>query len=100
MYDGQERASNSWIIGLGGNHSGRAPGSIITPMQGPGVVEPTGANQGSDDDNSGDLLLQKMGYAPKLHRGLGAFMNFAFGFTEVAVLASLAVRLSSVYTRL
>ena len=35
-----------------------------------------------------DLLLLKMGYEKKLHRGLTAFSNFAFGFTEVAVFAS------------
>lgn len=28
----------------------------------------------TDDD---DLHLQKLGYAPKLHRGLSAFSNFA-----------------------
>ena len=30
-----------------------------------------------------------MGYEKKLHRGLSALSNFAFGFTEVAVLASI-----------
>ena len=38
-----------------------------------------------------DALLEKMGYSPTLYRGLGAFMNFAFGFTEVAVLASVVI---------
>lgn len=38
-----------------------------------------------DDD---DVHLAKMGYEKRLHRGLGALSNFAFGFTEVAVLAS------------
>ena len=47
----------------------------------------------SDKDKSGkinddDAILLQMGYEKKLHRGLGAFANFAFGFTEVAVLAS------------
>jgi amino acid transporter len=42
----------------------------------------------TDDD---DILLAKMGYKPTLHRGLDSFMNFAFGFTEVAVLASVCI---------
>ena len=29
-------------------------------------------------------------YKQDLHRGLGAFMNFAFGFTEVAVIACIS----------
>jgi hypothetical protein len=41
-------------------------------------------NQEVDDDDS----LKKLGYDQVLHRGLSAFSNFAFGFTEVAVLAS------------
>jgi hypothetical protein len=36
-----------------------------------------------------DALLASMGYEKKLHRGLSALSNFAFGFTEVAVLASI-----------
>lgn len=39
-----------------------------------------------DDAN----ILAAMGYKQELDRGLGAFMNFAFGFTEVSVLASLS----------
>jgi len=39
----------------------------------------------SDDD----ALLTSLGYEKKLHRGLSALSNFAFGFTEVAVLASI-----------
>lgn len=35
-----------------------------------------------------DIELNKLGYEQKLHRGLDAFSNFAFGFTEVAVLVS------------
>ena len=35
-----------------------------------------------------DEELKKLGYDQVLHRGLSAFSNFAFGFTEVAVLAS------------
>lgn len=35
-----------------------------------------------------DVLLESMGYKKELFRGLGAFANFAFGFTEVAVLPS------------
>lgn len=35
-----------------------------------------------------DVGLKKLGYDQVLHRGLNAFSNFAFGFTEVAVLAS------------
>ena len=42
-------------------------------------------------DDADDVLLLKMGYKPTLFRGLGALMNFAFGFTEVAVLASIAI---------
>jgi amino acid transporter len=44
--------------------------------------------------DSDDLLLKKMGYKPSLFRGLGAMMNFAFGFTEVAVLASICLTFS------
>jgi hypothetical protein len=32
--------------------------------------------------------MLEMGYKQELHRGLGDFMNFAFGFTEVACLGS------------
>lgn len=35
-------------------------------------------------------ILESMGYKQELDRGLGAFMNFAFGFTEVSVLTSLS----------
>lgn len=42
----------------------------------------------TDDD---DVQLLKLGYKPALHRGLDATMNFAFGFTEVAALASISV---------
>ena len=35
-----------------------------------------------------DVGLKRLGYDQVLHRGLNAFSNFAFGFTEVAVLAS------------
>lgn len=35
-----------------------------------------------------DEGLKRLGYDQVLHRGLSAFSNFAFGFTEVAVLAS------------
>jgi amino acid transporter len=41
-----------------------------------------------------EQILASMGYKQELDRGLGAFMNFAFGFTEVSVLASI----SSVYS--
>jgi hypothetical protein len=41
-------------------------------------------SESKDDDDS----LKKLGYEQVLHRGLSAFSNFAFGFTEVAVLAS------------
>jgi hypothetical protein len=43
----------------------------------------TGKHEVDDDDS-----LKKLGYDQVLHRGLSAFSNFAFGFTEVAVLAS------------
>jgi hypothetical protein len=36
-----------------------------------------------------DALLESMGYEQRLHRGLNTISNFAFGFTEVAILASL-----------
>jgi hypothetical protein len=32
--------------------------------------------------------MLEMGYKQELHRGLGDFMNFAFGFTEVACLGT------------
>ena len=38
----------------------------------------------SDDEK----ILLRMGYKSELYRGLGAFSNFAFGFTEVSVLCS------------
>jgi amino acid transporter len=41
--------------------------------------------------NIDDLHLEKMGYKQVLHRGLSPLMNFAFGFTEVAVLSSICV---------
>lgn len=41
----------------------------------------------SDDD----AKLIKLGYKPTLYRGLDSFMNFAFGFTEVAVLPSVCI---------
>jgi hypothetical protein len=40
--------------------------------------------------NPDDIVLLKMGYKQELRRGITAFGNFAFGFTEVAVLASFA----------
>ncbi len=39
-------------------------------------------------DEADDLELKKLGYDQVLHRGLSSFSNFAFGFTEVAVLVS------------
>lgn len=45
----------------------------------------------SDMQDPDDEVLLKLGYKPALHRGLDATMNFAFGFTEVAALASIAV---------
>lgn len=38
-----------------------------------------------------DTLIKNMGYSPTLHRGLGTMMNFAFGFTEVAILSSISI---------
>lgn len=35
-----------------------------------------------------EAIEKRVGYKTVLHRGLGALANFAFGFTEVAVLAS------------
>ncbi len=43
--------------------------------------------------NQDDILQAKLGYKSELHRGLDNFMNFAFGFTEVASLVSIAVAL-------
>lgn len=43
-----------------------------------------GSSQSMDD-----ALLESMGYEQQLHRGLNSISNFAFGFTEVAILASL-----------
>mmetsp|Transcript_20682 Transcript_20682/g.18831 ORF Transcript_20682/g.18831 Transcript_20682/m.18831 type:complete len:377 (+) Transcript_20682:66-1196(+) len=41
----------------------------------------------SDDD---ELILERMGYKQELIRGLGPYMNFAFGFTEVGVVSSIS----------
>ena len=45
------------------------------------------ARTGSKDDE----IMKHSGYEQALHRGLGAMMNFAFGFTEVAILSSLCI---------
>lgn len=42
----------------------------------------------SDEEKDDDGELKKLGYDAVLHRGLNEFSNFAFGFTEVAVLVS------------
>jgi amino acid transporter len=51
-----------------------------------------GSSSHSNDSIAQDdaQILASMGYKQELDRGLGAFMNFAFGFTEVSVLASLS----------
>lgn len=57
------------------------------------VEENTSSDHGtalSEDD----MLLIDMGYKPTLHRGLGRFMNFAYGFTEVSVLCSICLTYS------
>lgn len=41
------------------------------------------------NDKADDELLSRLGYKKVLDRGLGALGNFAFGFSEVAVLASI-----------
>lgn len=46
-------------------------------------VSPCKSSTDIDDDN----LLASMGYEPELKRGLGSFMNFSFGFTEVSVIS-------------
>ena len=46
-----------------------------------------------DELDHEDAHLVTLGYKPTLHRGLAPFMNFAFGFTEVACLASISVTL-------
>lgn len=38
--------------------------------------------------NEDDKILKRLGYKKELYRGLSAFSNFAFGFTEVSVLCS------------
>jgi hypothetical protein len=48
-------------------------------------------NYGPKSDEEEDQILKDMGYQPELHRGLSAAMNFAFGFTEVAALASVCL---------
>lgn len=60
------------------------------PSSTPKNLDDTGAKRNKDDDDD-DARLVLMGYAPSLRRSLGSFMNFAFGFTEVAVLASIAI---------
>ncbi len=40
-------------------------------------------------NNDDDKILADMGYESELYRGLSSFANFAFGFTEVGVLASI-----------
>lgn len=45
----------------------------------------------SDDDAKDVAMLEAMGYKPLLFRGLDSVMNFAFGFTEVAILASVGI---------
>ena len=45
------------------------------------------ANDTAKDDLN---ILESMGYKQELNRGLGSFMNFAFGFTEVSVLSSIS----------
>jgi amino acid transporter len=49
------------------------------------ILRGSSVNSMEEDD---DVVLKKLGYEKVLHRGLNAFSNFAFGFTEVAVLAS------------
>lgn len=50
----------------------------------------TFSNRHSSSKSMDDaLLLESMGYEQQLHRGLNTISNFAFGFTEVAILASL-----------
>jgi len=44
---------------------------------------------------SDDKLLAALGYKEQLHRGLGAFANFAIGVTEVNVIASITIILGS-----
>jgi len=39
------------------------------------------------EPNADDLLLEKMGYKPELHRGFSGFMNFSFCFTAVSVIS-------------
>lgn len=47
-------------------------------------------NDTQTEVDADDMILLKMGYKQELRRGITAFGNFAFGFTEVAVLASFA----------
>jgi hypothetical protein len=72
------------------------------PLLGPKTADdaPTGGGGGrgsshassSLDPHGGDAAAAwKMGYTPQLHRGLTGLTNFAFGFTEVAVLVSVSL---------
>lgn len=47
-------------------------------------------NQNSSSGTD-DTFIKNMGYSPTLYRGLGTMMNFAFGFTEVAILSSISI---------
>lgn len=58
-----------------------------TYENGPFVERSQSGQRASTDDN----LMKKMGYSPTLYRGLGTMMNFAFGFTEVAILSSISI---------
>jgi len=58
--------------------------STFTDNQGISKSDKYGSFKSMDD-----ALLESMGYEQQLHRGLNMVSNFAFGFTEVAILASL-----------
>lgn len=67
---------------------------VATRVEG-GKVD-VSSNSGSGSNvNDDHLVLKKMGYDQTLHRGLGLVSNFAFGFTEVAILVSICVTLST-----
>lgn len=56
------------------------------------VSQKLGLGSAIDDKTAADddKILLEMNYKQELKRGLGAFMNFAFGFTEVSVLACIS----------
>lgn len=85
--------SGSEVELINSSSNARESSDFKTDSPTTGVVKDTGSDVGtalSEDD----LLVIDMGYKPTLHRGLNSFMNFAYGFTEVSVLCSIAITYS------